>query len=186
MNLFGMEIDNYLLVLGAVVALLWWHCCSKEGLSFRPIRDFIVGEKPLAFNELYMPGNKTELPVGGQAAKLGSTTTWFARGGKVGGMDNIKDASSMGFDRPAYLNIYSQSNIGASAGPMPGSGLLPEGASLLDVGPSVGPDNPVLTSTSDRSRDLSGRSDVVIPRVDDGSNFQSSTPVSPLPISTFV
>jgi hypothetical protein len=177
MKIFEIEIDNKILVACALVLLYLWYTGSVENLSFRPIKELFVTEKPSAYNELYMPRNHTELPVGGQSAKLGSTTTWFARGGQVGGMDVLKSASGQGFSRPDYFQLYKPgSHVVGSNVPAPGNGLLPDGAALLDVVPSVGPSNPELSSMNDRSRDLSGRNDIVIPRVNDGSNNQSSTP----------
>ena len=130
----------------------------------------------------YMPSEmkRHELPVGGKAAELGATTTWFARGGRDGGMDRMKSADDMGYDRPEQLDIFSAGPAPAntmgggraamrgaelSSTPPPasvpsGRELLPESetASLLDVDPeATGPGQPAMTSLKDRNNDLSGR-----------------------------
>lgn len=111
----------------------------------------------------------TELPVGGTGAKLGTTTTWFSRGGMPGGMDQVGSAKDFtdpnqweGFPRPGGDILVG--------GGLLGHGLLPEEDSakntsdLLDDGLAL---KPQLSSWKDgtRSRDqtLSSRGDVANP-----------------------
>lgn len=201
MKLFGFKIKitfEHLLIVAAVAVIAlgaYLLFYSGEGLGARLTErlGFRYLSPPVAGNtaggpRAYMPAETKldELPVGGKAAELGATTTWFAQGGKIGGMDRIPDPIDMGYDRPRELDIYTTNPTGAGPAPanviigarrpMRGTELsstvqpaaVPDGkellpmsdtASLLDVDPTVtGPGQPVLTSLKDKNNDLSGRS----------------------------
>jgi len=178
-----------------VGVLVWFFVLpSGENLSFRYLRQMTGGDGgPVGHSKLFMPSKYTELPVGGQGARLGGTSTWFQRGGREGAMDNLRDAASQGFSRPARLDVYqadgpapadSVSSVVPVNGLMPGGGGQ-GGANLLGAVPTVGPEQPVLTSQNDRNRDLSGRSDISIPVTNDQGGFNnSSTPTDTRTIDT--
>lgn len=86
----------------------------RRGEHFRYLRMPTSAERPRA----YMPVEHMydQLPVGGMEGGAGATT-WFAQGGKVGGMDNVKPAREMGYDRPDRLNIFN------ATGPAPSNSL---------------------------------------------------------------
>ena len=186
--MFGVSV-NPLLLGGAVLLLVglvaYMMLRDPDNLSFRYLRPIEPGAGPLGMSKLFMPSKYTELPVGGQAPRLGGTSTWFGRGNLEGGMDNLRDATAQGFSRPARLDVY-QSDGPAPADSVstvvPVNSLMPAGggqggSNLLGAVPTVGPSQPVLTSQNDRNRDLSGRSDVAIPvAMDDGGFNNSSTP----------
>ena len=166
----------------AVVAILMTTGIIPVSESFRWL-DAPKKAGPVEGPAAYMPAEQklNELPVGGTAGKLGTTTTWFARGGKVGGMDNLRSAKEMGYSRPERLNISTPSspapaNVamgyprsamkGTELGPVvdepvePGREMLPKSdtGDLLEVADTVsGPGQPMLTSLRDRTPDLSGR-----------------------------
>ncbi len=111
----------------------------------------------------------TELPVGGTGAKLGTTTTWFSRGGLSGGMDNI--GSTKDFTDPNQWESFPHpAGEVLEGGGLLGHGLLPEDGSakntsdLLEDGLALKPE---LSSWKDgtRSRDqtLSSRGDIANP-----------------------
>lgn len=170
----------FLYVVLAATGTIRWDLGMKE--SFRWI-DEPKKAGPEDGPAAYMPAeqNLNELPVGGKAGKLGTTTTWFARGGKVGGMDNLRSASEMGYSRPERLDISTPSSpapanvaMGYPRSAMkgtelstipdepaePGKEMLPKSdtGDLLESADTVsGPGQPLLTSLRDRTPDLSGR-----------------------------
>lgn len=185
--MFGVSVNP--LLLGAVVLLLVGlvaYMMLREPLGFRYLRPIEPGAGPLGMSKLFMPSKYSELPVGGQAPRLGGTSTWFGRGNLEGGMDNLRDATAQGFSRPARLDVYqldgpapadSVSTVVPVNSLMPVTNRGQGGSNLLGAVPTVGPTQPVLTSQNDRNRDLSGRSDVAIPvAMDEGGFNNSSTP----------
>ena len=176
----------------------------KENLGYRYLRE--PSKNPLGTDSdtiqpvPYSPGNSfKELPVGGGKPQAVGTTTWFSKGGRVGGMDIVDENTN--HDRPEQFDLYGplpanetivtrramkahplEDEVGpqmsADGPPMSEESLLPGSDSLLDVIGDSRAMMPQVSTMAGVNQDLSGRP-VDFPNTPAESYWNSSSNLTP-------